>query len=108
MNIEIGQKVLVTTDNWFYGSDGRQYKAAWGTVRGVFSDQDALGIKTNARSTNWYAQIGSLVIAGCQIHYAVQCDNPDLGEVRDWSVRDGRIEEYFRPSAVFNADGDSQ
>lgn len=72
-----GKNVLVTCDNWFYAPDGKQYRAAWGTVS-VFSDQETLGIKTNNKSTNWYLQIGKgerqIVIAGCQVKYAVLCN----------------------------------
>lgn len=69
-------KYLITTDNWFYGPDGRQYRAAWGEVQII---QDTfLGIKTNAHSANWYAKVGPennhVIVAGCQIHYAVKCE----------------------------------
>jgi hypothetical protein len=69
-------KYLITTDNWFYGPDGGQYRAVWGEVQiiqGTF-----LGIKTNARSANWYVKVGPennhVIVAGCQIHYAVACE----------------------------------
>jgi hypothetical protein len=64
-------KYLVTTDNWFIGPDGEQYRAAWGNVE-VFTAQDVWGF-TPARSTNWFAKVGGAIIAGCQIHYAVEC-----------------------------------
>lgn len=72
--MQVGDKVLVTTDNWFWAPDGESYRAVYGTVVGVFNDESVLGIKTNARSTNWYAQIGNMTIAGCQIHYAIKTD----------------------------------
>lgn len=65
MNIEIGSRVLVTVDNWFVGPDGRSYKAIFGTVRAIRSDQETLGVRTNAKSTNWYAEIGNATVAGC-------------------------------------------
>ena len=65
MNIKIGDKVLITTDNWFFGKDGIQYRAVYGTVKSIANDVDILGIKTNAKSTNWYVEIGDMVIAGC-------------------------------------------
>lgn len=73
-NINIGDSVLVSTDNWFIAPDGKQYRAAFGVLKGIFTDSDMLGIKTNARSTNWYLQVGNLVIAGCQIHYALKTE----------------------------------
>ena len=85
MNLKPGTKWLITTDNWFTGPDGQSYKAVWGTVKGVFNDEQTLGIKTNARSSNWFVGIGNMVIAGCQIHYAIQCDeislNPPIAEL---------------------------
>ena len=79
MKIETGVTYLITTDNWFTAPDGRQYKAAFGTVHGTLNDEQALGIKTNHRSTNWFLSIGNLLIAGCQIHYAVRSDTCNKG-----------------------------
>lgn len=31
----INKKVLVTTQNWFYGKDGKQYKSVHGTLKAV-------------------------------------------------------------------------
>lgn len=53
MTIKLGSTVLVTTSNWFFAPDGKQYKAAFGEYGVVFSDCETLGIKTNARSANW-------------------------------------------------------
>lgn len=70
----IGQKFLITCDNWFFAPDGQSYKAVFGEVKGVHSDKETLGIETNSKSTNWYLEIGNVIIAGCQIHYAVRTD----------------------------------
>jgi hypothetical protein len=79
-----GKNVLLTTNNWFYAPDGRLYRSVWGKIS-LKSDAETLGIKTNMRSTNWYAVIGSdekaLIVAGCQIHYVCLCNqkpNTDL------------------------------
>ena len=74
----IGRMALVTTDGWFIAPDGEQYRAVFGTLRGVRSDSDTLGIKTNARSTNWYLQVGDMLIAGCQIHYVMLANRVSL------------------------------
>jgi len=69
-------KYLITTNDWFYAPDGNSYKAVWGDVE-ILDDDKVLGIKTNRQSTNWFAKIGSsekhVIIAGCQIYYAVRC-----------------------------------
>jgi hypothetical protein len=69
-------KYLITTDNWFFGPDGFQYRAVWGEVKII--EDSILGIKTNARSSNWYAKVGTeenhVIVAGCQIHYAVKTE----------------------------------
>lgn len=104
-NIHVGKKVLVTTDNWFVAPDGLQYRAVFGTVQGIFTDSEALGIKTNSRSTNWYAQVGNMMIAGCQIHYAIVTDETAAGErVRDYSVEGGECKEFRRPVQIYDAD----
>ena len=73
--MKIGQKYLITTDNWFIAPDGEQYRSAFGTVHEIVNSEIALGLKTNAKSTNWYVLIGDMVLAGCQIHYAVRTND---------------------------------
>jgi hypothetical protein len=70
VNIQTGVTYLITTDNWFTAPDGRQYKAVFGTVHGTLNDEAALGI-------------GQLLIAGCQIHYAVRTDTCNKGLVME-------------------------
>lgn len=70
-----GHKYLISTDNWFFAPDGENYRAAFGTVHAVVDAEAALGIKTNRNSTNWYVAIGDMIIAGCQIHYAMRAVN---------------------------------
>ena len=36
--INIGDKVLVTTDGWFFAPDGETYRAVFGTVNGGIND----------------------------------------------------------------------
>ncbi len=90
-------KYLITADSWFYAPNGQQYKAVWGNVE-ILSDT-ILGVKTNARSSNWYAKIGSeenhVIIAGCQIHYAIKCNKEPS--------RDNLItEDYFEGKVMYN------
>ena len=74
MKVEVGVKYLVSTDCYFLCPDGVERRAVFGTVKGVLNDKDALGIDTNRHSSNWFLAIGNMVVAGCQIHYAVRCD----------------------------------
>ena len=80
-------KHLIQCDAWFIAPDGEYYLAAFGDVE-ILNDVEALGIKTNARSANWFAKVGTsdsyVIIAGCQIHYAVRCDeiNPEAMKAR--------------------------
>lgn len=90
-NINIGDKVLVTTDNWFFAPDGQQYRAVYGTVHGIYSAEEVLGIKPNAKSTNWYAVIGNMTLAGCQIHYAIKSDTCTQGECKAEEVYEGKF-----------------
>lgn len=89
-------KYLITTDSWFFAPDGNQYKAAWGDVK--ILEDNVLGIKTNSRSANWYAMIGSnekeVVVAGCQIHYAVKCnDKPSTMPIEPEEFYEGKLVE---------------
>ena len=98
-------KYLITVDNWFVAPDGKYYKAVWGNVE-ILSD-NILGVKTNARSTNWYAKIGSeenhVVIAGCQINYACKSDSkPNTESVEDWSYE--KCKSFLTPTKIFIAD----
>lgn len=100
---------LISTDNWFYGPDGKQYKAAWGEVT-ILNDSEIMGIKTNLRSSNWFARVGSkdnhVIIAGCQIHYAIKMqDKPPTNPIQDYTVEAGVIIYYNRPSAILVMDG---
>jgi len=99
-------KYLITTDNWFIAPDGKQYKSVWGDVK-IVSDA-ILGIKTNTRSSNWFAKIGDeenhVIIAGCQIHYAVRCEQqPHTGKVVEWSDNGGILTEYLKPTSIYIA-----
>jgi len=99
-------KYLITTDAWFYAPDGRQYKSVWGDVN-IVSD-DILGIKTNIRSSNWFAKIGSetnhVIVAGCQIHYAVRCEKEPEIQNTDTTKTDGIEKKEVRPFSVYIAE----
>lgn len=86
MNTKFEGKYLVTTDKWFFAPDGQQYSAVWGTAQ-VLEDS-LLGVKTHRNSlANWFLKIGSkekhAIIAGCQIHYAVKCEEKPYTEDTD-------------------------
>jgi hypothetical protein len=101
----IGRKVLVTVDNWFYGPNGRQYRAVFGTLNAIQNAEQVLGIKVSARSHDWYMTVGNTTIAGCQIHYAMLCDQVETGMVPDWtSSADKGYVAFERPSGIFCAD----
>lgn len=76
--MQIGKKYLVTADNWFFAPDGENYRAVFGTVHDVVDSEQALGMRTNRNSTNWYVVIGDMIMAGCQVHYAMRADSCNL------------------------------
>ena len=103
------EKYLITTDSWFIAPDGLQYKAAWGIVE-ILQDS-FLGVKTNGRSANWFAKVGSeskhVIIAGCQIHYGVRCkDEPKNHKIEDFRVNkdNSGVNYYDRPGYVYIAE----
>tara|TARA_R110000796_G_scaffold149082_3_gene265964 strand:- start:481 stop:792 length:312 start_codon:yes stop_codon:yes gene_type:complete len=100
-------KYLITTDSWFYAPDGLKYRSAWGTIN--ILDDSVLGLRTNKGSTNWYASIGGnnkeIIVAGCQIHYAVKCDNkPNIGKVDEFHYDNGAERLINRPTEIYIAE----
>jgi hypothetical protein len=96
--VKIGDKVLITTSDWFFAPDAQSYKAVWGTVKAIRTDSETLGLKTNARSTNWYVEIGNMLVAGCQVFYALKTD------VMQFNEYIGMVSEGPQPCRVYNAD----
>ena len=98
-------KYLVTTDNWFFGPDGMQYRGAWGDVE-VIKDT-FLGVQTNRNSSNWFLKVGSdekhILIAGCQIHYAIRSEERPTERAVDWGVNDGKAWDVVVPNRIWMA-----
>ena len=98
-------KYLITTDSWFIAPNGKIYRAVWGDVEIV--EDTFLGLKTNRNSSNWFAKVGNedhhVIIAGCQIHYAVKTDiEPIEGKVMDYHTDAAvGIKEFERPSQIY-------
>lgn len=71
-------KYLISTDSWFYGPDGEQYRAVWGDCEVILAKEELGFVPTHG--TNWFARIGrgagSIIIAGCHIHYAIEAPEP--------------------------------
>lgn len=100
-------KYLITTDNWFFAPDGKQYRAVWGDVK-IVTDK-ILGIKTNARSSNWFAKVGTednhVIIAGCQIHYAVRCKaKPQDGQINEQFNLGTEYEHVLKDNPIYFAE----
>ena len=100
-------KYLITTDCYFTAPDGKDYKAAWGEIE-ILTDT-ILGVKTNSRSTNWFAKIGSedkhVIIAGCQIHYAVKSQQKPYTENGEyWESSIEKIKIHKTPTRIYLAE----
>ena len=99
-------KYLITADNWFLCPDGKYYRAVWGEVEII--EDTFLGLKTNRNSSNWFAKVGGennhVIIAGCQIHYAIKCEEkPNTERVLDYQDdKDGWLEKE-RPTQIWLA-----
>ncbi len=98
-------KYLINTDEWFVAPDGVQYRAVWGDVEII--EDTSLGLKTSRNSTNWYAKIGGndnhVIVAGCQIHYAVRCETkPSTEYVNEWQADAvNGIKEFKAPNRIY-------
>ena len=75
LDINIGDKILVTTEGWFFAPDGESYKAVYGTLKNLINTEDVLGIKSDKTTAKWALKIGEMIVAGCQIHYMVKSDS---------------------------------
>jgi hypothetical protein len=103
----IGKKVLITTQGWFYGHDGKQYKSVFGTLNGIHEAGKTMGFIPNRAHANWFVEIGRMVIMGCQVLYINQCDTVNEGPVKDWMANErpnAGITEYERPCTIYFAD----
>lgn len=101
----VGKTVLLTVDNWFYAPNGKQYRAIFGTLRGVHTAEATLGVRPNGKSANWYIEIGDMVVAGCQVNYALRCDAVNFAPVGDYaSDAEHGAKTFERPSHIYNAD----
>lgn len=105
--IEKNDKVIVTVDKWFYAPDGKQYRAVYGTVKEIVRAENLIGVVPRPPSTNWYLEIGNMIIAGCQIHYVLKTDHCNKDSAVDWtSDAQHGCKEYLRPCAIYFADED--
>jgi len=100
----IGQTILVTTENWFHAPDGRQYRAVFGKLKSVRTAECSLGIKPNGKSTNWYMEVGNMMIAGCQLHYVIRTDSFNRGAFIENSYHEGRATLIERVCAIYDAE----
>ena len=97
-------KYLITTDGWFVAPNGKKYCAVWGEVE--ILEDTVLGVKTNRNSSNWYVKVGNevnhVIVAGCQIHYAIKCeDKPNTEEVEAYTTGESGIHRFRRPSDIY-------
>ena len=100
----LNKKVLITTSGWFYGKDGKSYKAVHGTLKAVHEAGQTLGFIPNRSHANWFIEIGEMIIMGCQVMYIIQTDSVDTNRVMDWNTEsscESGIKEYERSSAIY-------
>lgn len=101
--MKIGDRVLITTQNWFYAPDGRQYRAAVGIVKEIASSEKTLGVETNKNSTNWYVRIGNMLIAGCQIFYVIKTDECNTEDYLEVTTSEDKVISNKLPSHIYDA-----
>ena len=101
----IGKKVLVTTSAWFVAPDGKEYKSIWGTLKCIHTSEETLGFTPSRQHTNWFIEVGDMIVAGCQVLYVNTCNEPPyFDDVYAWSVGDSKgYSAYHRPSIIYNA-----
>ncbi len=100
----IGEKVLITTSNWFFGSDGCEYRCVFGTLKAIHEAGQSLGFIPNRSHANWFIEIGNMVIMGCQVMYVLKTNTPQLGPVHTWNMHEGKVNPHEKPTSIYNAD----
>ncbi len=103
--MELNKTYLINLDTWFTAPDGITYRAIFGTLKGIHTSENMLKVKTNARSTNWFIEIGNSVVAGCQVHTAFRTDTCDFTSCKNtWETYEGKVVISDAPSKIYNAD----
>jgi len=105
--IKSGQKYLITTDSWFIAPDGEQYRSAWGTCQ-LKNIEEVFGFSPSRPSTNWYLEIGKdgkeIVVAGCQIHYAVRSEEIPSDKFKDITYTDKDTQMTYQGTRIYLAE----
>lgn len=98
----IGKKVLITTQNYFIGKDGKQYRSVHGTLNAIHEAGKTLGFIPNRAHANWFIEVGDMVIMGCQVMYLEQVECVNTASTKDWKDDEkGGIIEYSRPTLIY-------
>lgn len=97
----VGQKVLISC-NWFVGPDGKDHGAVWGTLKGVHEAGKALGFIPNRAHANWFYEIGTMIIMGCQVKYMCLCPDKPETDTHAWAMRESMNEplQYKAPHKI--------
>jgi hypothetical protein len=103
----INKKYILTTHDWFYAPDGETYKAVFGTVKKIVDAKTELGIPTNRHSTNWYIEIGDMVVAGCQVFYFIKTNSCTFKPPTKETDHEGKTHiNKCGLTRIYNADAD--
>lgn len=98
----IGKKCLITTQQWFIAPDGKDYTAAYGTLKAIHEAGKTLGFIPNRSHANWFIEIGDMIIMGCQVMYITVCtEEPNLGEAEMFDYSNGQVNINMRPSKIY-------
>lgn len=103
----INQKVLITTSSWFIAPDGKEYRAVWGELKAIHEAGKALGFIPNRAHANWFIEVGSMIIMGCQVMYVTACpDKPDFKTVEHWTANSetGVVATHQVPTKIYIAE----
>lgn len=104
MNLEVGKKVLITTQEFFVAPDGLQYKSVLGSFMGVHSSEELLSnTETYETPRKWYLRVGSMMIPESQVNSIVITEEAMLGGVKEY-LSSFEKNGYTRPSFIYNAD----
>lgn len=102
------KKVLLSLHNWIFAPDGKQYRAIYGTLHSINESKNIFGFVPSRNHTNWFAEIGNMIIMGCQIQACIVCEKDPETQITDFIVREHelavKVVEYDQPSKIYFAD----
>jgi hypothetical protein len=91
----VGEKVLITLEEWFTAPDGKQYQAVHGKLLAVRKTEDAPGFNPSRVRANWLYQFEGMAVMGHQVGHVIAAEEVNTGDAT-YSIGQP-LHEYPKP-----------